>query len=216
MRKSIENIEIKDPPIEELKKKTSCLKSSCLTGCGFIVIFIIGSLILLKYSTGSKPKEIKTVPENFPKSIPVYDKDSVEKINFISGAEISKVQEMASFIPKLLLSPILMLWDKKSNDSEPTFTWDKFKKIIKEQNSDHRDTVEINWKDLPAEPRFIEKYYQNELEKNKYEISIINNKENNFEFTFKKDKVGGVFYLTDNGDKKGTDNFSLTVKIPRE
>lgn len=216
MRRNIEKIEIKDPPIQDLKNKKSCLKSSCSTGCGCLLLFIIGSLILLKYASGPQVKELKTIPDNFPPAIPIYDKDSIDQINFTSGAESSKVQEVAAFIPKLVLSPILMLWEKKNESLQNIYTWDNFRKFMRQPATDGRDTVEIIWKSLPAEPRFIEKYYQSELEKNNFQIELTSNQEDIFEFSFIKEKTEGVFYLTDDLDKNGTDYFSLTVRVPHQ
>lgn len=216
MRRNIDNIEIKDPPIEELKKKSSCLKSSCFTGCGCIFIFVIASIFLLKYSGGPQTKELKAVPDNFPTStIPVYDKDSIDKINFTPGNQISRIQEIAAFVPKLILSPILMIWENKTTNLRDTFNWQNFQNFMKKPAVDPRDTVVIEWKDLPADPRFIEKYYKNELTKNKFEILMINEDQYNYQFTFSKNDLEGTFLLVDDANKKGTDYFTVTLKIPK-
>jgi len=212
MRKNIEDIEIKEPPIEELKKKSSCLKRSCTTGCGCIFIFIIGSLVLLKFASGPQSKELRTVPENFPKNIPVYDKDSVEKIRFTPGGENNKTKEIAAFFPKLILSPILMTF----GENKMNLTWDNFLKFMQENKIDKRDTVEIDWKNLPAEPTFVEKYYLSELKKANYTITTSTENLGLLQFSFSKEDVDGVFYAEDNAEIKGTDFLSLTVKLQKQ
>ncbi len=216
MRRNIDNIEIKEPPLEELKKKSSCLKHSCLTGCGGIFFIILASLIILKFSDGSHSVELKSVPNNFPQTIPVYDKDNIDRIIFTPTNQASLPKKLAIFVPKFILSPGLLLWEKHSLNFKETLTWNNLREFIKEPPLELRDTVEIQWGDLSAEPRFIEKYYKNELTKNKYQIQMISDNENNYQFNFKNDNIEGVFYLTDNSAKNGTDFFSLTIKIPKE
>lgn len=216
MRRNIENIEIQDPPIEELKKKSSCLKSTCFTGFGCIVIFLIGSFFLLKYSAGPRTQTLKTAPENFPESIPIYDKDSIETITLTPGGEASRVRDAAAYASKIVLAPILMTVENKGNKNlSEILTWQNFKDYLKKNPPEHRDSVEIVWKDLVAGPRFVANYYQTELKKHDYVININNADEHNFQFTFNLDNIDGEFSLSDDTGKKGTDEVRLTIKFPK-
>ena len=137
MRRNIEQIEIKEPPIQELGKKRSCLKRTCFTGCGCIVIFIIASVLLLKFATGPRTKKLNEVPDNFPESIPLYDSDNIQEINFTSGKEKGRILEITAFIPKLILSPIILGLGKDadsgaggiSKNIKKTGTWKNFVEI---------------------------------------------------------------------------------------
>ena len=59
MRRKIDDIEIKEPPLEELSKKHSCFKRTCVSCCSFFIVIIIGSLIVLKFTVGPKTKDLK-------------------------------------------------------------------------------------------------------------------------------------------------------------
>jgi len=228
MRKKIEQIEIKEPPIEEFKKKKSCAKRSCSTGCGCIVIFLLVSLLLLKFIAGPRTKELKNPPDNFPSNITLYDKDEIKSISFISGKQKSRSVELAAFIPKLVLSPIILMFDdsvktqkiiKKDGEIlvEKKATWSDYFRLVKEPVTDQRDIVQIEWNYLTAEPDFIYEYFQNELKKNKYIIELIStNNKKKFQFTFidEKNNINGVLYIQDDAQDRGTDYLSLTVNIP--
>lgn len=226
MRRNIEQIEIQEPPLQELKKKKSCAKRSCTTSLGCIVIFIIVSLLLLKFTTGPKIKNLKEIPENFPKSIPVYDADNINKITFISGRDKNRSLEIIAFIPKLILSPIILMLDNKNVDMirntdngkdikiKKEIDWNNFWKIIKEPVSDHRDLIQIEWTELPAEPHFVKQYYETELGKTNFIIETALTENNTIQFNFNLKEIEGIMYIEDNFEKEGTDYVSLTLNIP--
>lgn len=224
MRKEIDNIVIQEPPLQELSKKKSCFKRSCLTGCGCIIIFLIASLAILKFATGPRSKELKNIPDNFPVSIPVYDKDNINKITFISGKERSQGIEIVAFVPKLILSPIILALDKilpmKKTDNganaqiKKNTSWEDFIHFMKKPISNRRDIIQIEWAALGAEPKFISEYYQTELEKNEYKISNNSVTDEIHQFSFQKEEIEGVIYIEDKTPESGTDYFSLTVNSP--
>jgi len=221
MRRNIEQIEIKEPPIQELRKKRSCFKRTCFTGCGCISIFIIASILLLKFASEPRIKEIKEVPENFPPTIPLYDSDNIQKISLTSGKEKGRVVEIVAFVPKLILSPIILGLDKKNNTSSDSIKnsdyWKNFVDIMKEPVTDHRDITMIEWTDMPAEPWFIQSYYETELKSNNYQTERDNKTDNTIrKLNFELDKIEGVLSIEDDPAKDGTDYVSLTIKIPTE
>lgn len=226
MRRNIDKIKIQEPPIEQLTKKNSCAKRSCASGFGCIIIFLIASLLLLKFATGPKIKELKAVPDNFPKSVTLYDTDNITKITFVSGKEKSRVVEAAVFIPKLLLSPMVLMLDnnvtsRKTTDANgrlivnKTPTWRDWFNYMKEPVTDKRDIVQIEWSALPAEPRFIQNYYKTELKKDNYKIEDSASTDNvrQFHFSSIKENVEGVIYIEDDPKNSGTDYVSLTVNF---
>ncbi|MFH1947520.1 MAG: hypothetical protein ABIJ23_05200 [Candidatus Magasanikbacteria bacterium] len=228
MRRNIEQIEIKEPPIQELTKKRSCLKRTCFTGCGCIVIFLAASLFLLKFATGHKTKELKNLPDYFPSNIPVYDADNIQKITFTSGKERGRALEIAAFVPKLILSPIILNLNKKPDirnpeqkDSDLTIktgnTWQDFVSLMQEPVVDHRDSLQVEWVEMPAEPWFVQSYYETELKNTGYQTER-NNKENNIirELNFELNEIEGILYIEDDPTGDGTDYVSLIIKTPLE
>lgn len=221
MRRNIEKIEIQEPPIEELKKKRSCLKHTCVSGCGCLILFLIGSIIFLQLTSGERVKELKNVPDNWPKSIPVYDKDNISKISILSGQERGQNLEKIALIPKFILSPIFIILEKKfpveknnpEGRMEQKTTWESFVKIMKEPVADHRDKIQIEWSNLPAEPYFIFNYYKNALKKENFSINESVDREEIRQFKFNLDQTEGVLYIKDTAENKGTDFASLTLII---
>ena len=85
--------------------------------------------------------------------------------------------------------------------------------LMKEPVADHRDKIQIEWTELPAEPRFIYNYYKDELTKTGFIINEAVDKNNIRQFGFKLGNTEGVLYITDDAQKEGTDFVSLTVNI---
>lgn len=216
MRRIIDNIQIKDPPIRELGKKRSCLKRSCSTGCGGIVIFIIASLIILKLSASPRQKELKSLPQHFPATVPVYDLGNSDRIAFTDGKEKGRWLEIAAYAPKLVVAPIVIIINEKlfpestANDEN---RFSRFTRLLKEPVTDHRDTIQIDWTELTAEPRFVYDYYKKELEKSEFLIKPSQNNDQVKQFSFQKDSIEGAIFMEDNPENKGTDYVSLTVSF---
>ncbi len=221
MRRNIDKIEIQEPPMQEFKKQRSCLKRACFTSCGCFVFFLIGALLILKFTAGPRVKELKSTPLNFPTEIIIYDKDNISKITMISGEDRSKALETIAYVPKLALSPIFLVLEKKfpareenaEGRIEEKNTLENFMALMKEPVADHRDKVQVEWTELPAEPRFVYNYYKDELLKARFAINEAANKDNIRQFAFSLNNTEGVLYITDDAQKEGTDFVSLTVNF---
>ena len=207
--------------MREFKKQRSCLKRTCFTSCGCLVFFLIGALIILKFTAGPRVKELKSIPANFPMEIVVYDKDNISRITIILGEDRSRAVETIAYVPKLILSPIFLVLEKKfparkenaEGRIETKNTLENFMALMKEPVADHRDKIQIEWTELPAEPRFIYNYYKDELTKTGFIINEAVDKNNIRQFGFKLGNTEGVLYITDDAQKEGTDFVSLTVNI---
>lgn len=225
MRKAIDNVEIKEPPIEELGKKHSCLKRTCATSCGCVLLIIIISLITLKLTLGPKTKELKDLPPSFAEQIPLYDVEGIEKIQITKGNERNRGAEYIAFIPKLFISPVVLVLDKgntfiQSSQVIPVTTqekiqggWNKFVSFMKAPVADHRDVYMVEWNLLEADPTFIEEYYRNELERNDFGTGVTDKTQNIRHFTFSKLGIDGVLYIRDDAQTKQTDIIQLTVTM---
>lgn len=202
MRRDIDSVEIVEPPIGELTRKYSAfsaIKRACLTGCGCLVFLIIGIIIFLRIALGNGPEILATVPANFPNTIPVYDPDSIKQITFISGKYKNRGIEIAAFFPKIILSPLLMKTDTKNPENKATDSkismLSNFWKTISTPVSDHRDTIQIEWQDLPAGVFFINNYYKTELQKQGYTIDVESTGDTVQQFSFSKDTINGSLYV---------------------
>jgi hypothetical protein len=180
MRQEIDKIKIKEPPIEELSKQRSCVKSTCATGCGCFTILFIISLVLLKFAFGPTSKQLKDLPEIFTSNIPIYDINNTETITHTSGKEKSKKIEKAAYIPKLVLSPFILYFDKdykyipRENNQVELNNLEKFLSFMKKPLTDQRDIYKIEWLNLHAKQDFLIDYYETELKKKNFEMFLHN------------------------------------------
>ncbi len=214
-RNNVEDIEIKEPPLQELNKKRSCLKRSCLTGCGCILIFILVSVGIIYFAANPRKKELREVPAHFPADIPIYDKDAIHSISFVSGAERGRWIELAAYVPKVIVSPLLIaLENDEPTPASSERTWEKFIRVIEEPVSDRRDYVVIEWSNVSAQPKFVDAYYQNALKKADFSLSSIIDGEGMKQFSFQKDNVDGSFFYKDDPKSDGTDTVVLNVRLP--
>lgn len=224
MRHEIDKIEIKEPPIEELNKKRSCIKRTCVTGCGCFVIIFIASLLLLRFAIGPRTKEVRDLPQYFTQAVPLYDEENIERITHTSGKEKGTYAEIAAYVPKLVLSPLVIHFDTNYRYIPRTITdremtkWEKFVAFMKEPIADDRETYKIEWIELSADKNFITEYYQKELSKKGFELGVESSTREITQFTFQKEQahIDGAVYINDNRETRLTDYISLTVNIPSE
>jgi len=216
MRINREPIIIQEPAIGELGKRKSCSKRACASGCGCFALFLIASVLILKFTSEPRPKEIKAVPSNFPQSIPVYDRDSIEQITETKGSEKGRAMEIIAIGPKIVLSPILLFIDKRvSHETNSSSTyWNRLVALVKEPVADHRDTIEIIWTEMPAEPNFVAEYYEKELNKKDYTWKKISETTSTRQYSFNRGRVDGILFIDDKNRAKGTDLATLRVDYP--
>lgn len=216
MRIQADKIEVKDPPIQEFSKKHSCLKRTCLTGCGCIVVFIIASLAILKFTVGPKTKELKELPPAFLETIPLYDRDSIVKILYTTGEDRGKNVERIAYIPKMAMGPVVAWLNrnehKKGAEAIESY-WDTMITFIQEPVADHRDVIMIEWTNLSADDEFIAQFYKTELKKKQFTIKAESANDNVHQFVFSKKNIEGLLYVNDTKKTKGTDSVKMQVKM---
>ncbi len=220
MRRSVEDIEIKEPPIEDITKKHSCAKSSCTSSCGCLFLVLLGMLILIKFVANPSLKQIATIPDSVPKNILIYDKDNISSISFVSGQTQGRSIAIASHIPSVILSPIFSLLhiqlppQNKINLSNKKLTnLNAIRQLL--HNTNHPDIVNISWNNLDAEPDFIFAYYKTKLQKNGYKIIKSSDTINQKIFSFSgPNHIDGQLLINDDWSIRGTDHMTLTLYIP--
>lgn len=165
MKMKFDDIEIVDPPLQELSKKPSLVKSSCLGGCGCLIVVIIGTLIGWRILLGSGPEKSSHIPTNFPESIPLYDRDAVERVTIVRGKYKERRELLATTLPQIILGPLHS--DNTTSTSQSLATlWDKL-------TTPHpiSDKITIEWQSQTVDAKFISDYYQKELRQRAYTIS---------------------------------------------
>lgn len=215
MKKRIEPIEIKEPAIQEIQKKKSCFGRSCSFGCLLFLLLIVGGIILIRFSAISHPKEVKQIPEHFPKSVPIYDKDAITKITFLSGKKKERAVQTAAKLPDFVSNKLISLIDKSVGDQEERgipSTWNEFLYMFENDIRDERDTATIYWEKLTAEPKFIQDYYKINLERAGFLVNDdISDDKTIRELYFIKDTTEGTLYIEDAPTSSGTDSIILTT-----
>lgn len=216
MRKK-SNITVQEPPMQELKKKGSCAKQSCVSGCGCLVIILLLLLLFLRLFVLSYPKTADTVPQALAKEIPIYHQDSINKIKIVSGQRRANMVNNAAYIPKVLLSPILYIYElyaSKTNEPNSKVSrkeaWNAFIIALNTDIIDSRDIIEIKWDDEKASPQFILDFYKRQLIKHNYQVESTKP----LEITFTKNSISGYLVIKQKPNSQETDNIILTVSLP--
>lgn len=224
-RRPVDDIEIVEPPVKELSKRNRGWRRSCLTGCGWVVLLVVAAVVAVRLFIGQGPQTIKAVPAEFPADIPLYDRDAILRITFISGRYKDRGVEVAALFPKIILSPLL-LYLKQTDlaaTPNPQTMLEKeasvvrgFWKLLTTPVGGHRDTVQIEWTKLRAEPNFILSYYRKELTKNGYQILVESEGAGVSQFSFSKPNsaIGALWVEKGEAGQGGTPGAILTVNLP--
>lgn len=218
-------VNIQEPPVSELKKQRSCLKRSCTSGCGCIVLFFVGILVLLNLLTGSGFKEVKDVPDTFPEGIELYEMERIDSISVSDKPVRGGVANAIAIVPKAFLaSTYLMLGDSSPGmigsyydtvTFEAESNWHRFWRLMKEPLTPESEQIELVWRDLPAEPRFIQEFYTTTFESNAYDITVTANTAARRQIMFEHNEYIGSVLIRDNTpDIKGTDFVQFTISLP--
>lgn len=182
-------------------------------------------MLILKLTFNAQTKELKTVPPTVSRAVPVYDPDNIEKITLTAGSDRSRGVEMAAFIPKLVIAPIIISLDRENNFirsyrpdivseiSQSASWWEKFKIIMGADVGDHRDEIKIEWHKLPTDAKFIREYYETEFQKKNFSITSVSETERVFQFTFAKEMIEGSVYIEDDPGTSEADIVLLTVTM---
>lgn len=224
MRADIDEIEIKDPPLEELTGRGNCLRKSCGTCSGLILTLLIGSFLALYFTAPPQGKTIKKIPTEY-QTVPLYDTENLETITLTEARERSKRIEQVVFVPKLILSPFLIQADQHhwilhhvrpeaaaAIEAKQNF-WDKLMVLLREPVSEQRDLLQLEWRDLNADPAYVAEYYTKSLERAGFSLGKTVTSPETRQFTFTKPGLDGVVYIANEKETPATDR--VTVEITR-
>ncbi|MCX6782097.1 MAG: hypothetical protein NTW66_03200 [Candidatus Magasanikbacteria bacterium] len=210
------DVEIIEPPIQELKKRGPWLTTACMSGCGFILIFVVGIIIGIKIFIGSGPREIKNLPPNFPAGIPIYDEYNIDKITHITGRYKSRSMEVSALFPKLILSPLILNNDAgQSGENRRPGIIRELWRTFTEPVGDTRDTVQIEWRDISGDAKTMMAYYKNNLIDANCSIESETAGLTFTQLTFTRgDGLSGTIYVEPGEEKKIISYAYLIINLP--
>lgn len=210
MRRQIDDVEIKEPPIQELKKGRSCFGCTCASGLGCLFLVVGGAAAFFWFTLSPTEEKLKKIPVEFSRAITFYDMDNIEEITFQSGKSRSWKTEMATLVPKAVISPFILAINRareKKPDNE--FTWQNFSRMIRVPAGEFPDVLILKWSDLPANPKFVRDFYLDDLSRRGFAVSDQDN-----QIFFRKEKTSGEILITDEPSVPGTDFITLTISQP--
>jgi hypothetical protein len=207
---------IQAPPIQELKKKQSCLKRSCFSSCGCLAIVFLLFFGFVQLLSRPKPTIHTEVPETIASFFPIYDRDAITSITVLTSKQQGRLLQFATVIPKVILSPILLLSDQytqRTSTTTPRLTYDDIITLSQEQIHTYPDIVTITWEELPADPTFIFEYYQTELRKKNIAFTIGTSKPQLYTLHFEFSSGRGVLTIKDRPTSTGTDYMTVSFEL---
>jgi hypothetical protein len=213
----IKDVKIVEPPIHELHKGSSVLMRSCFLGCGFFFVLIIGLLIGLRFYIGSGLKTVTVLPPNFPlEEIPLYNKDKINNMTFISGESKSRRVELAAIFPKIIMIPFILEEEKNTTITKEKNNFKDLFETITTPVTDKKDNFKIEWQNIDNSYVNFINTYQNELRKNKFIIDATGEGPDYKKIDFSRnDGYAGTIYAENKSDQKNKITYSfLMLNMP--
>lgn len=204
-----EKVTIQQPPIRELGKKRSCLKRTCTTGCLFILLFIVGVFLLVKFVSTPRSKQVNEIPEVIKNSTVLYDAENIEELSYIPGKDRHSMIETIALIPKVVLAPIVLnLEDRVDSNND---TWKEFVRYVREPITDTRDAYELYWSGLTASQSFVFDYYEQGLLQQGYTVEVSTDRRS---IRFSKDTISGTIRVDGSDTVKGSTTVMFRIHLP--
>lgn len=143
---------------QSISKETDALvtgksrwRSCLLTVVIVILALILAGIIAIKFLAGSGPKEVKTMPANFPTILVLYRPEDMKSIVYYPASEKGKPLAFA-------LSPIRML---SGTSQEAKQLADHVEKGV--STLTQTDTVSLTWLNVQAKPEDVLRFYVGSL-----------------------------------------------------
>ncbi|MFA5127931.1 MAG: hypothetical protein WC457_02940 [Patescibacteria group bacterium] len=214
----LKDVEIVEPPMQEFRKRGHWFATACLSGSGCVLLFIASIVIGIKFYIGAGPATVKNLPTNFPTDVPIYDQYNIDKITYISGRYKSRSMEMATFFPKLVLSPVISR-EQNAPSTSAKENGNIFKEVFRmilKPIGDSRDMIQVEWRDITSDVNTMITYYKRNLTTNGFTIESETQGNNYRQLTFsRQDNLSGTIFaeFSDQKTKKVTYAF-IMVNLP--
>ena len=216
MQKNTNGVEIQGPPIDEIQKRSSCLKQGCISTLFFLLGIILFFVFLIHFFVKPHSQKLDDVPRSFPEKIPLYDEENIDSITYIPGEERAETVELLAFIPKAILSPLIVALEsaEMAAGANTENLWESFIRILGTSISEHRSIVSIEWSELNASPRFIYAYHKTSLEQAGFSESTTS-QINRSRFSHSDGTTVLLEIIDDGREKNGTDYAILHAYYPK-
>lgn len=208
-----EPTEIQEPTLNEIKKPRSCAKRACGSGCGCAVAMIALLAAGVWLFAPAQPEKATSLPDVFPTDISLYKAESITNITHLSGGRKKRGPEAAAFIPKIILTPVL-LWLDRPADGATTTAWRAIREAIASPVTTYTNTTAVTWERLGAEPDFVDEWYYNELKKQSFTVTRTFVSSTSRSLRFEKSLIAGAVYIDDPTPADGTDLVTIRVDYP--
>lgn len=210
----IHGVEIVEPPIQEFHKRGRWFATACFSGCGCVAIFIATIVVGIKLFIGAGPQQIKNLPDNFPRAIPIYDQYNISKITIISGRYKSRSMDLSTLFPKIILSPLIYS-DQKSGRNDNPGVIKELWQILTKPTSDSHDMIQIEWRNIAGNPEDLVDYYRSKLANENFQVDSESSGQNYRQFTFRHpDGLSGTVYVQNSQQKNNIPYAFIMINLP--
>ena len=132
--------------------------SICCVGCLLLIAAVgLGVFILLRILTGPSSVSLASLPETYPKDLPLYRLEDAYSISVVQGSQKSRML-------KLLAGPAKLFGQLAGGEASST---QDIKNVISDYSAqlEHQDTATITWKNLKASRVEVVRYYESLFQK---------------------------------------------------
>lgn len=212
MQYKTDPVEIQGPPIDEIQKRSSCLKQGCVSSLVFAFGVLVFLIITIQIFVHPNTKQLDELPKNFPSIVELYDEDNLDSIIFTPGDERAEAVEFLAFVPKAILSPLIRTLESADDvaGADTENLWESFIRILGTHVADHRNIIRVEWSELQASEQFIYSFYKTTLEGNEF-VETANKHKHTFRFVH-PDGITVILTLqNDTTTQSGTDYAILSI-----
>jgi hypothetical protein len=141
--------------------------SICCIGCLLVIAAIgIGGFILLRVLTGPTSMTLTSLPDNYPKDLPLYRLEDAASISLVKGSQKSRMLQLLTGPAKLFVQATGGSASSSVGTDLASTTQD-IKNAISAYSSqlEHQDTLTVTWKNLKASRLDVVRYYEDLFKK---------------------------------------------------
>ena len=188
-----------------------CGKCGCGAGCLAIVVVIILIVLVVKYFSGPSTQKVDAIPDNFPKTIPIYKAEQATKIEFSSDQDQNRLNRSLTVFGQYIASQfmseekrpkITKVEDGVKIEHEIKFSdiWAALKNPLLDEKYDH---TTIEWNYLDDEFYEVKSFYVASFLDKDFEIKKGEASDTFYGLDFSQDKISGDLKIEhlENSDK---------------
>ena len=194
------------PGLDEARQGRPWWKLCCVGCFGFLILLVLVPLLVWRGAGGSGPKELSSLPANFPPAITLYRIDAADSIQYFSGAEKQKTLSK-------LLSPVRFLTGNGPIVTNATSTVTLSQALDAQgQLAAHVDSVVVRWSHLNATRADVLNHYQQEFQRNGFVIQASRDDVTATDIvTATRSDASLVLKIQDLADIEGIDTITATI-----